>query len=336
MLAGAALTGAMAAPAAAQPAEATIRVTNAHQLQRALDDARPGTTISLADGTYDGRFTMTRSGTEDKPITITGGRGAVLDGGKVASGYVLHLDRARYVHVHGLTVRNGQKAVVLDSSSHDVLSDLDLSHTGDEVLVLRNGSRDNRILRNEVHDAGLVEPGYGEGIYVGQSESNWSSSSSRTHGRPDTSNRNVITGNWIHDTAAEGIDIKEGTSGGVVSDNTFDSRGLTGNNYADSWVDVAGNDYLISGNHGVNAEGSALADGYQTHVILPGWGRNNTFQGNQAAVDASGYAVKVQDPLSTGNVVAADNTQSGARQGLTNARVAPTADNPGAARPDLR
>lgn len=296
-----------------------MHVSTAAELTSALQAATPGTTIVLADGTYAGRFTLARSGTATAPIRITGSRAAVLDGGSTSTGYVLHLDRASYVQVDGFTVRNGQKAVVLDESSHVVLDHLDLGHTGDEVLLLRNYSSDNVVSDNEIHDSGLVTPGYGEGVYVGLSKSNWSSTSqSRTGGAPDTSDRNRIQGNHIVRTTAESVDIKEGTTGGVITGNTFDATGLSGANYADSWVDIAGNGYLVQGNTGL--PGGALLDGHQTHVILAGWGNDNVFDANASTVDAAGYGVHIHTK-GTGNVVKASNTVVGAAKGLTNIAV---------------
>ena len=76
--------------------------------------------------------------------------------------------------------------------------------------------------------------------------------------QPDRSDRNVVKGNKIGQTTAEAVDIKEGTTGGVVEDNTFDGSALSG---ADSRVDVKGNNWLIKENTGTNS----TQDGFQTH-----------------------------------------------------------------------
>jgi len=91
---------------------------------------------------------------------------------------------------------------------------------------------------------------------------------------------------------------------------------MSGANYADSWVDVKGNGYLLRANDGVDPTGT-LVDGYQTHVAVSGWGKNNTFEANSSAVKGPGYAINVQTS-GTGNVVRASNTQTGAAKGLTN------------------
>ena len=317
-------TSTAAAPTSSAPTAGgtTIAVATASQLTDALAAAAPGQTIVIADGTYTGNFTLRRSGTASAPIRITGTRRAILNGGSVLGGYGLHLDNANYVRIDGISITDAQKALVLDQSSNDTLTNLDLYHTGDEVLLLRNYSRHNVVSGNQVHDSGLTTKGYGEGIYVGLSSSNWSSTSqSRTGGGPDTSDGNTITGNHVYNTTAENVDIKEGTSGGVIAGNTFDATGLSGANYADSWVDIAGNGYTVHDNTGVNP-GSALTDGYQTHVILAGWGNGNSFAANASTVNASGYAINIQLP-SSGNVVYSDNTVSGAAKGLSNVAATP-------------
>lgn len=292
-----------------------VSVSDSAELAAALSRAQPGQEIRLADGRYSGRFTLTRSGASSAPIRVTGSRAAVLDGGSPSSGYGLHLDTVHHVTISGITITNSQKAIVLDESTHVTLDSMDLGHTGAEVVLLRNFSTDNVVRNNVVHDSGLSTPGYGEGVYIGLAKSNWSSSRSRTGGAPDRSDRNVISGNRFTRIAAENVDIKEGTTGGQVIGNRFDATGLSGANYADSWVDVKGNSWLISGNTGTNG-GTALLDGYQTHVVLTGWGQSNVFQGNVSTVDAPGYGFAIQG--SSGNVVRSDNLTTGAAKGVAN------------------
>lgn len=49
-------------------------------LSDAMAVAEAGDTVSLADGTYDGAIVSTKDGTADAPITVTGGRGAIIKG----------------------------------------------------------------------------------------------------------------------------------------------------------------------------------------------------------------------------------------------------------------
>ncbi|MFV0461470.1 MAG: right-handed parallel beta-helix repeat-containing protein [Actinomycetales bacterium] len=300
-------------------ASRTVTVSTADELAAALKAASAGTTIQLRDGLYQGRFRITASGTPQAPIRIVGSRAAILDGGSIETGYVLHLDRASYVEVHGITVRNGSKGIILDEATHNVLSDLDVHTTGDELVHLRNNSSDNTITGCDIHDSGLVHPGWGEGVYIGLWHGNWSTSQSRTGGEPDRSDRNLVSYNHIHSVTAEPLDLKEGTSAGRIIGNLLEADGLTGENSADSWADVKGNDYLITGNEGRNG-GTALKDGWQVHQPIPGSGTGNVFDGNTGRIASTGFGIRV-DIYAGSNTVRTTNTFVPAASGLTNVAV---------------
>ena len=80
----------------------------------------------------------------------------------------------------------------------------------------------------------------------------------------------------------------------TISGNTFDATGISGANFADSWIDVKGNGYTISGNTGVNpTHTTVLKDGFQVHVAVSGWGNNTTFASNTLDVESTGYGFLV-------------------------------------------
>jgi hypothetical protein len=288
--------------------KASVKVSDADELDDALDDADPGDVIRLADGRYDDRFEIDRSGKADKPIWLCGSAKAVLDGGNPKKGIVLAVDDVEHWRLVGFTVENGQKGIMVDGSSHVVLGGLTVRRIGDEAIHLRDGSVDNVVVGSTISDTGLREAKFGEGIYVGSAESNWCDVSSC---KPDRSDRNRLIGNTFTETKAEAIDIKEGTSGGVVTGNTFDGSSLVVAT-ADSWVDVKGNNWSIVGNTGRTSP----KDGFQTHEIVTGWGTGNHFAGNAAQVDGPGYGFALTPVL--GNTVACSNTASGAAKGLAN------------------
>lgn len=285
---------------------ATTTVTTADELEKALDAAQPGETIALADGLYSGEFTASVSGAKGDPITLCGSSAAVLDAGSTDKGYVFHLDHAQYWHLVGFTVQNGQKGVMADGTVGSVIEGLTVHTIGDEAIHLRDFSTDNVVKDNTVSDTGHRRDKFGEGIYIGTANSNWSDI---TGGAVDKSDRNVIEGNRISDTTAESVDIKEGTSDGILRDNVFDGAGMTD---GDSWVDVKGNGWLIEGNHGAHSQN----DGFQTHSVYDGWGTDNTFRDNVADVDGPGFGYSLT-PVD-GNVVDCSNRATGAKEGLSN------------------
>ena len=119
-------------------------------------------------------------------------------------------------------------------------------------------------------------------------------------------------------TGAESMDIKEGTTGGLIQDNTFDGAGMSGS-WADSWIDMKGNAWTITDNHGT----TALEDGFQVHGALTGWGLNNVFKDNTADVQGPGYGFWLQNNV-TGNVIACTNTVLNAAAGYANVACGPS------------
>ncbi|MEC5200181.1 hypothetical protein RCH21_002424 [Arthrobacter sp. PL16] len=286
---------------------ATQQVATSAELADALESAAPGDVIRLADGVYAGPFVARSSGTAVERIFLCGGRGAVLDGGSIKGGYVLHLDQAEHWALIGFTVRNGQKGVMADATTGTFIQDLAVTGIGDEAIHLRNNSTANVVLNNTISNTGLRKPKFGEGVYIGSAESNWCTV---TECLPDRSDRNVIAGNTISGTTSESIDVKEGTVNGLIIDNTFDGSDLSG---ADSWVDVKGTAWTITGNRGENTP----LDGFQTHEIIDGWGTRNLFADNTAIVNGAGHAIATRPERA--NIVDCANLVENAGEGLTNA-----------------
>jgi Right handed beta helix region len=296
----------------------TVNVTTSAQLTAALAAAKPNDVITLADGTYAGKFTAgnnsgqfgsIRSGTAAAPITLVGSRAAIIDGGNPTSKYGLYLVGASYWQIRGITVTGVSKGVVLDGSSHNLLQGMSVRNVGDEAIHLRAFSSDNIVRDNVITMTGQDNASFGEGIYVGSANSNWATYSG---GQPDTSDRNQLLNNNISATGAENIDIKEGTSNGVVAGNTFDGAGMTGS-FADSFIDVKGNGWTVDNNTGTHAP----LDGFQVHNVYANWGFNNTFTRNLLDVGSTGYGFLLQNK-NAGNHISCNNTVRNAASGFAN------------------
>lgn len=299
----------------------TVTVSTETQLSAALAGAQPGDVIHVADGVYDGNWTATADGTSTSPIWLCGSSAAVLTNDGISGGYGLHLNGASWWHLHGFTVTSAQKGVIVDSAEHVTVEALTVHGVGDEGIHLRKNTVDSLVVGNTIHDTGNRREKFGEGVYIGSSDANWGA---LTGGQPDRSDRNTVSGNVIYDVTAEAVDVKEGTSDGVVSGNSFDGSGLTEEG-ADSWVDAKGNGWQITGNIGTDSTG----DGFQTHHRnltksgLGNWGLNNVFEGNVATVNGPGRGFYVHDASTTGNVVRCDNTVTGAALGYSNLACTP-------------
>ena len=310
-------------------------VSTAAQLQAALAGARPGQTIRLAPGTYDGSFIGTTPGTAAAPITVTGPRTAILTNPTSAGsgpscpvptpgwdpGYGIWLAGAPYWRLSGFTVANAKKGVILDDSPHVSIDGLYVHHIGDEGVHFRRSSSDGVIRNSTIEYTGTVQPAYGEGVYLGSANSNWACHGNS--GGVDRSDRVQVLDNHIGPyVAAEHIDVKEGTVDGVIRGNTFDGRGIAGQNSADSWVDVKGTGYLIQGNTGTFAAPGTFANGYETHNPVTGSGCGNVWRDNVSDLGGVGrYAVNVTSTSKCAgnlNVVYTSNSVRNATGGLTN------------------
>jgi hypothetical protein len=309
---------------AENPTPATLRTVNvstANELKDALLNAKPGDDIILADGIYSGKFVIApaTNGVAANLITLRGSRNAILDGGSTATGYVLYV-QSSYWKLKGFTVRNGLKGIMNDGGNYNIIDSLFVTNIGEEGIHLRKFSSHNVIQNCEVTYTGVKTPDYGEGIYIGTAKSNWATV---TNGEIDKCDSNKVLNNkigpWI---AAECIDIKEGTTGGLISGNTFDAKGIQGANSADSWIDVKGNYYIIENNTGYNSQPSALLDGYQVNCAYNGWGCYNEFKNNICNVNAAGNAFNVRLTSSSGNAIGnkvyKSNTANGAASGISN------------------
>lgn len=287
------------------------RIANATQLKQALTSVKPGSVMNLSAGTFSGQFEANVSGTAGSPITLCGSRDAVIDGGDIKQGYALHLNTVDYWRVIGFSIKGAQKGVVTDHAHHLLIQGLFVHDVGDEGIHLREFSTDNIVDGNTIRNTGLLNAKFGEGIYVGTAHSNWCK---YTDCKPDNSDRNVIRNNDISATTAENIDIKEGTTGGVIENNRLSGEGMAA---ATAWINVKGNEWTIVGNIGQHS----VKDGFQVHRVYKGWGERNVFRGNQAEVNGPGFGYYVQS-ASLATIIGCDNTAVGAARGLTNTKCA--------------
>jgi hypothetical protein len=326
------------------PSADVVDVSTADQLRTALASAVPGRTIRLAPGTYHGSFVTTKAGTATQPITLSGPSTAILvnDGPSGDApdcpeptpgwdpGYGLWLSGAPYWTLSGFTVQESKKGIVADASPHTTIDGVTVHHIDEEAVHFRRSSADSVLKNSSISYTGLVQPGYGEGVYLGSANSNWPCHGNT--GGVDRGDRIQVLANHIGPfVAAEAIDVKEGTTGGVIRGNTFDGRGITGQNSADSWIDVKGTGYTIEGNTGTFTPPGTFANGYETHnpstsPALPN-GCGNVWRDNRSDLGGVGaYAIKISSVSKCSgnpNVVHSSNTVTNATAGLTNIPVTP-------------
>jgi hypothetical protein len=293
----------LSVPAPSQAASVTC--STASCLTSALANAQPGDVITLAAGvTFTGNFTASQNGTSSAKITIKGASSTnkpVLNGGTTSSGYALYMT-GDYYDVRNVKITNAKKGIMLDHASNNWLEYLEVYNIGEEGVHFRDGSSNNVIKNSAVYDTGKLNPEYGEGVYVGSDVGKWGSYKKET-------DHNRISGvAFGPNVRAEHVDIKEGSTGTVVENCTFDGTGISGANYADSFIDVKGNQDIIRNNTGYRNGNSKIADAFQVHERASGWGQNASFTGNTVYLDnASAYVVNADNGATA---AASSNTRS--------------------------
>jgi hypothetical protein len=298
------------------PVTRTVNVATSTQLAAALLNAQPGDLILLADGTYTGPFIATVSGTASERITLCGSRNAVIQTGSTSTlGFALSI-RASYWTVKGFTVTAAQQGVAVEGGTRNEIVGLAVHGTGQEAIKLYKVSTYNTVRENHIYDTGLWNAEWGEGVYVGSYHGHWPQNSG---GNPDASDHNQVLDNQFGpDVRAEHIDVKEGTTGGLIQGNHFDGRGMVrSQTWVDSWVEIKGNGWTVTGNTGA----VSLRDGFQSYEALSGWGYNNTFASNVADVQNTGYGFRVDNAL--GHVVRCSNQVTNAGSGYANVACVP-------------
>ncbi len=262
-----------------------IDVSTSEELSLAMKNAQPGDVIRLASGTYDcteissQKFNSAAEGTADAPITLTAADTEnlpVITGNNTDHGYVIHITGNHWI-IENLKVTTSQKGIVLDNSNYSVIRNCEVYNIGAEAIAIRDGSSYCTVKDSYIHDTGLVTPGYGEGIYIGSAKS--------TSGFDYKCDYNVVDGCTFKNVTAEHVDVKEYTTGTEIMNCTFYGDGMTGANYAGSFVDIAGNNVNVHDNIGYRNGNKNIVAAFELHLQVEEWGYHCIFTDNTVYMD---------------------------------------------------
>jgi hypothetical protein len=261
-------------------------------LQRALDLAQPGMTITLIGGTHTLSATATskRSGTAAAPITIRSapGQTAVLSGPGSSRGVQINHD---WYVITGLEFSGADILLWLDGAEHVLITGNRFHDAGGECVRIKNQSRYNTFRSNSVWSCGLegfnLASGSknGEGVYIGTApEQRY-----KIGGVPDYSTDNVVEYNTFQTNASEAVDIKEDSERNIVRYNVgSNNRDPDGANFGSR-----GDYNTFVGNESFGSAGAGFRTGGDT-VDGRVYGKNNILRGNSSHDNAlHGYKFMV-------------------------------------------
>lgn len=295
----------------------SVTVSTGADLLNAMVNATPGTTILVNPGTYkvskttipvdNGGIGTTTSrsfffysganGTASAHIVIKSAdpnNKAVLDGeGWTNGGYTMYIT-GDYWDISDLRITGGAKGLILDNANHCTIKNCEIDTIGQEGLHMRDGSSYTLVDGVHVHDTGMLNDGFGEGIYVGSDNSVWFEGDGVNTGEKGKLYKKYCHHNTIQNCevgpniTAEPIDVKEGTTYTLIQNNVFRGPGISGNHYADShidikgcWTEVRNNSFYVDSNVYISKSVaivprvSAGVDGAET--AHDNWIHDNTF-----------------------------------------------------------
>lgn len=270
----------------AQAAGREVRVKTSLELMQAMRNAQSGDEIIVAPGEYVGAlgtgsngsgygsawFYSNVDGTAEKPITLRCEDPAnkpILKGAR-NSGMVMYITGDYWI-IDGFDMSIGQKGLLLDNSNNSVIKNCDIHDVAMEGLHLRDGSSYCLVENCKVYNTGLVNKGMGEGIYIGSDKGKWEQFNKEC-------NYNIIRSCELGPNVdSEHVDVKEGTVGTIVEYCTMHGTGISGGNYADSFIDAKGNDGIYRYNTCYQEGNDIIVDAFQTHNQIEDWGSRNVF-----------------------------------------------------------
>lgn len=275
-------------------ASATILVTDTASLRAALASASAGDEIVLREGVYQGEssgwrpFSAQADGTAENPIILRSedpAHPATIRADSYSSQCVLTVTGS-YWQIRDLIISDGAKGIFLQKSEHSVISGCEVCRIGDEAIHVIDNSSYNLVENCKIHDTGLRNPKYGEGVYIGSAK-NATDYGFECH-------YNTVRGcQFGPNIAADHVDIKEYTIGTLVENCVFDGTGMQGENGGDSFVEIKGNHAVVRGNTGYRNGCEKQLYGFDLSMQLDGWGQENRIYDNHLYLDtADCYVVK--------------------------------------------
>jgi len=267
-----------------------IRVTNTEELKAALEQAKAGDEIVVAEGVYvysgsTSKGYMFRSdgeGTGQSPIIIRSEnpeKPAVLSGSDTTSNFVFSVT-GDWWEIRNLKITNAQKGIMLDNSSHTKIIGCEVYNIGSEGIHFRDNSSYGLAENCYVHDTGVVSPGYGEAVYIGSAKS--------TAAYGHDCHYNTVRGCRLGpNVGSEHLDVKEYTIGTIIEDCIFDGTGMSGENSSKSFVNIKGNDCILRNNTGYRNGCDKILRAFEQNMVVDGWGQNALVYGNKVYMDTA-------------------------------------------------
>ena len=284
-----------------------VNVSTADELTSALKYAVAGDKIIIASGlTYTGNFKLSVGGSQDAPIWIVGEKASdmpVLDGGDSNNSTSLAIKGAddddleniglSYVYIQDIAVTNSKTGIAVDQGHYVTIDHVEVYNVGQAGIHIRDGSKNNIIKNSYVHNTGLYNVKYGEGIYIGSDYTKWPGGTSSSEYNPAVDYVQILNNKIGPYVTAEHIDVKEGSSHAYIIGNTFDAEGMNDIlNGGLSYIDFKGNYTEAAYNVGDQNDNEYFANAFEINDKQPGWGLYNNIHDNTLTFNDEYYSAE--------------------------------------------
>lgn len=212
-----------------------------------INKASGGDVIEFNPGIYQGSISLIgKNFSESNPLIIKSAKGpntvSIVKGDY--KGSALSIKNSSYIMVNGIRFNGGLRGTYPSASNHLVFVNCEFANTGQEGIHVVNSTKHVDILNCKIYNTGVVNPSYGEGIYLG-------SGGYSTINFPDNVEHVWIEGNEIHDCGnGEGINIKAESFHITVRGNTiYNIAPGTDSQYNQAAVTIEGASFSIANNY---------------------------------------------------------------------------------------
>ncbi len=223
-----------------------IIVRVGENLNEILNHFVEGDTILVKSGTFSAIRLSDRTFSENKPLVVKAEESekVVIRGDTTSTGTVLEMNNCSYIVIEGMKFTCAKWGIYVKNSNHILLRRNEIYSTGQEGCHIGRSSEYVDIIGNTIHNTGLFNSKWAEGIYVG-------SGSYGRDGFPDNCEYIWIEGNHIYETGkAEGINVKgESFHVTVRNNNIHDIHPGTSEQYNQAAITVEGCENSIKNNY---------------------------------------------------------------------------------------
>jgi uncharacterized protein YjdB len=194
----------------------TIAVHSGDNLDSKIESANGGDVVILSPGTYGPINLEDRNYAYSSPLVIkSDGTGMVTIQKTESTGNTVEFNNCSYIALEGVVIDNGLRGLYIKNSDHIIIKNNEIKNPGQEGIHIGQNSTYIDVIGNYIHDTGLTNSQWGEGVYVGTG-----SYSNVTF--PDNCENIWIENNEIHDCGnGEGINIKAEAFRVTIKDNTI-------------------------------------------------------------------------------------------------------------------